>query len=231
MWNKMLDFRGMLEKNKMSLIMSLPENRPEWSNAAFAAGADAVKVHMNLKHHASGNGFGRLAEFRAAFEEMLDGAKGPMGIVPGNSLENIELDIDELINSRFEFLSFYTHHLPARVWGCPKQLMAACDYSYTLDEIGAFAGCGVDVVEASIVPPDEYGTRLSFRDLVKYRGIVECCHLPVVVPTQRLILPEDIKGLANAGVKAIMIGAVVTGKSEETIVAAVKAFRNAIDSL
>ena len=226
----MKEYLNMLKTNKMSLIMSLPENRADLSRAAFEAGADAVKVHINLKHHASGNGFGRLSEFENEFKCMLDEAKGPMGIVPGNSIENVELDIDSLKRSRFSFFSFYAQHMPAHI-SCPQTLMCACDYTYSLGEIGEFERTGAQVLEASIVPPDEYGTRLSFRDLIKYSEIVQRCNLPVVVPTQRKILPEDVKNLYKTGVKAIMIGAIVTGKTEETIVEAVKAFRRAIDEL
>ena len=50
----------MLENPKMTLIMSLPKNDPALCRAAFEAGADAVKVHINVEHRASGSRFGRL---------------------------------------------------------------------------------------------------------------------------------------------------------------------------
>ena len=67
------------------------------------------------------------------------------------------------------------------------------------------------------------------RDLLKYQAITRLVDVPVVVPTQRVILPEEVKQLVRAGVRGIMIGAVVTGKTEQGIAEAVRAFRRAID--
>ena len=46
---------SMLHSCPMTLIVSLPHNDAVLSQAAFEAGADAVKVHCNLVHNASGN--------------------------------------------------------------------------------------------------------------------------------------------------------------------------------
>ena len=51
-----------LAERKMTLIMSMPVNEPEVMQAALDAGADVVKVHVNLLHRASGNSFGTLEE-------------------------------------------------------------------------------------------------------------------------------------------------------------------------
>ena len=53
----------------------------------------------------------------------------------------------------------------------------------------------------------------------------------MVVPTQRLIRPEQVRALAQTGVRGLMIGAVVTGRTEDSIRKAVHAFRNAIDRM
>ena len=61
--------------------------------------------------------------------------------------------------------------------------------------------------------------------------ISQAVSVPVVVPTQRAILPEEVGALIQAGVKGLMIGAVVTGKEEASIAKAVAAFRKAIDEV
>ena len=55
--------------------------------------------------------------------------------------------------------------------------------------------------------------------------------LPVVVPTQRRVLPEDLPYLRGAGVKGIMIGAIVTGTEPAGILRSIRTFREAIDRL
>ena len=42
-------------------------------------GADVVKIHINVKHHASQTLFGSFEEERGAIEAMLAEAKGPYG--------------------------------------------------------------------------------------------------------------------------------------------------------
>ena len=226
--NRYLD---LLNSRKMTLIMSLPANDPALCRAAFEEGADVVKVHINVEHRASGTHFGRLCEVRGALEDMLTQAKGPMGLVPGASLEAAALDLQEAAKMGFDFFSIYGHHMPVGYTFPDKLWMAACDGSYSLDEIAAMQRCGVDVLEASIMPGAEYGQPLSLRDLLRYQAIVSRTALPVVVPTQRFIRPEELPALAATGVKGLMIGAVVTGRTEDSIRRAVGDFRSVIDRM
>lgn len=222
---------NLLNSRKMALIMSLPVNEPALCRAAFEEGADVVKVHINVEHRASGTHFGRLCEARGALEKMLSCAKGPMGLVPGASLETAALDLQEAAEMGFDFFSIYAHHMPVGFTFKDHAWMVACDGSYSLEEIAAMQHCGADVLEASIMPGAEYGQPLSMRDLLRYRSIVLHSSLPVVVPTQRFIRPQELPALADTGVKGLMIGAVVTGRTEESIRRAVNAFRNAIDRM
>ena len=225
------DYTEMLTHKPMTLIMSLPANDPDMCRAAFEAGADVVKCHINLSHHASGTLFDTFEKSRPMLEQMLSERKGPMGIVPGNSVEKVEADLERLLELPFSFYSLYTQHTPPGLIARGVPLMAACDYTYTLDEVRQMERMGASVLEASIVPGEEYGTRLSLRDLFRYEGIAGSTALPVVVPTQRNILPEDIPALSATGVRGIMIGAIVTGRETESVRRAVAAFRNAIDRL
>ena len=225
------DYTHMLEEKPMTLIMSLPANDPAMCRAAFAAGADVVKCHVNLTHRASGNSFGSLREMRDVLLEMLSDRKGPMGIVPGNDPEKVGQDLEELLTLPFSFYSLYAHHVPPCLPGRGPALMAACDGTYSMEEIERMEACGADVLEASIVPGAEYGTRLTMRDLVHYTTIVRHVSIPVVVPTQRRILPEDVPALAKTGIRGLMIGAIVTGRETESVARTVGAFRAAIDAL
>ena len=224
-------FVNLLKKDRPALIMSLPCNDPALSRAAFEEGADVVKVHINVEHRASGTCFGRLAQERTSLEQMLAEAKGPMGLVPGGSLQAAGLDIHEAAQMGFAFFSTYIHHMPVL---CPKlepAWMAACDGSYELWEIEKLAQAGAQVLEASVMPGSEYGQPLSMRDLVRYSAIAARTDLPMVIPTQRFIRPSEVPALWNAGMKGLMIGAVVTGRTEESIRRAVADFRNAIDRM
>ena len=227
----MNDFLRLLHENRLTLIMSLPVNDPALCAAAFEAGADVVKVHINVAHRASGTRFGSLQETYPALKEMLDHRAGPMGLVLGASPEAVLSDLDAAGSLSFSFYSLYAHHVPARLLSCPVPLMAACDSTYTPDEIAEMPRCGAKILEASIVPGGEYGSPLTMRDLLHYSALVRCTGLPVVVPTQRRITPEDVPALIRTGIRGLMIGAVVTGRDRDSICRAIRAFKTAIQEV
>ena len=224
----MNDCLRLLNDKKLTLIMSLPQNDPALCEAAFKAGADVVKVHINVEHRASGTRFGRLSEELPALRAMLDNRRGPMGLVPGGTLEAALTDLDEAGHLPFSFYSLYAQNTPAALPLGDVPVMAACDSAWTLDEAAEMARCGVQILEASIVPGAEYGTRLTLRDLLHYSALARRAGIPVVVPTQRLITPDDVPALVRAGVKSLMIGAVVTGRDKDSICRAIRAFKAAI---
>jgi hypothetical protein len=53
----------------------------------------------------------------------------------------------------------------------------------------------------------------------------------VIVPTQRKITPFDAELLADTGVKALMIGAIVTGTTAHDLEWATRIYRNALDAI
>ncbi|MBO7358991.1 MAG: hypothetical protein J6U72_04110 [Clostridia bacterium] len=224
-------FLELFDKKRMPLIMSLPVNDADLAKAAFRAGADAVKVHINLHHSAGGETLGGYDENRDVFARIFREAEGPVGIVPGADCEAIMKDAEQVKTSPFDFISFYTAHLPTAFLPTRQCLMAAAAHGFTLDEVREYEALGAGVLEASVMPHEGYGRPLSFADLVTYRQLSLATRLPTVVPTQRKIEPSDVEYLCRAGVSGLMIGAIVTGKTEKSIVDAVKRFRRAIDAL
>lgn len=216
----------------MSLIMSLPANEPKLAQIAWENGADVVKVHLNVDHHASKTHFGSFEEEKEPLLEILREARGPVGLVAGGSLEKAQRDYQAAAEAGFEFVSLYAKHTPLTILESNLMLkMIALDCEYTIEEVRALEKIGAHVLEASVMRPDTYGQRLSAKELMEYDSICSNTELPVVIPTQRAILPEEVCALKRCGVKGIMIGAVVTGKSEDSIARSVSAFREAIDNL
>lgn len=222
-----------LEKKKISLFISLPANDAALAQAALEEGADALKVHFNVGHRASGTHFGSLDEYEAVFREIREKFDGPFGVVPSGSLEGVSReDIERLAPIGFDFYSIYGHHLPSFMLeenGVDRTF--AINETYDLKLVQSARLFGFSALEASIVPGSEYGTALSFADVLKYRYLVEHSGLPVVIPSQRKLVPGDVRVLDNAGVSAIMLGAIVVGKSEDQLRRTVNEFRNAMDRL
>ncbi|WP_413306350.1 hypothetical protein AA0X95_05585 [Bacillus sp. 1P10SD] len=225
--------KQLVEKNKLTLIVSLPENRLDLAKAAIDSGVDAIKLHVNVDHRASGNQFGSIHSYEEVFRSIRKEFSGPLGIVPGGSFEHIKRsEMDQLIDIGFNFYSVYAHHQPSwmiQLNHIEKTFAISNEYSFSqLDEVKHL---GVSALEASIVPGKEYGSPLTFKDVLAYNALVKRVDVPVLVPSQRKIEKFDIPLLYRTGIKAVMLGAIVVGNTEDSMKRAISSFREAIDSL
>jgi len=218
------------------LLVSLPRNDLDLARAALEAGADGLKVHINLHHHASGMDTGPLeveADRIAAIVEL----GLPVGIVPGaaEGLATRE-EMQQLARLGVDFFDLYAEDMPAwmlRMDDCPMSVMVAfsCTCSpWGLVEHVADASRPV-MIEASVMPHEQYGRPLVAADVSLYAEIAARSGLPVVVPTQKAILPVEVAVLADAGAAAVLIGAIVTGTEADSMAQATRAFRDAVDAL
>ncbi len=221
-----------LKKNILTLIVSLPENSAELAKAAIDGGADAIKVHMNITHEAAGTQFRSLAEERAALEDILDLADVPVGIVPGEKVLPNEKEMEEMIKMGFDFFDVKLRViLPWMLRVKEMGKIVALDKEYSMDKLIGIKDLGADGVEAAIVSASEYGKDLNVGDLQGFISIAISAGIPVVVPTQKSIRTSEVPIIADTGVKGLMIGAVVTGKTASSIKKATQAYRAAIDDL
>lgn len=223
-----------LLKRKTALIVSLPGNSLELFNAAVEGGADAIKIHFNTEHRASGIRFGPIAEYGELLPDMCRTFSGPIGAVAGDSIDKVtQEEMKRLTSAGVDFVSLYAHHAPGWLLGNndPIGKMIAVNGDYGEGAVSAFRFLPIDMLEASIVPAGEYGSPLSVRDLLQYRLLAERSGKPVIVPSQRSIRVEELESLRTAGMNGIMIGAMVTGTDARSIYEATKTFRHGLDEL
>jgi len=226
------NYIDLLRGKKMTLIMSLPANDPALARVAWENGADVVKVHINLEHRASKTLFKSFAEEQDKLNEILQSAQGPCGIVLGTDTASALRDFPLIAEAGFDFWSLYAQHVPAELLQNTSVIkMIALDSNYTAEEVRALEKIGADVLEASVIKPETYGQPLTAKEILTYAAICSNTSLPVVVPTQRYIKPNDVAVLSRCKAAGIMIGAVVTGKTADTIAKALGAFRNEIDKI
>ncbi|MGF9905865.1 hypothetical protein [Brevibacillus porteri] len=225
-------FRQALEEKPFLLMVSLPQNDETLARAAMEEGADGLKMHINVYHRASGNRFGPLAEYMDFLQTIRSQFAGPIGIVPGGSMEELNPEeIKQFDSLGIDFVSIYGHHLPAsllKIEGVASTF--AIDAQFDLNRLEAVMHFPMTALEASIIPGSEYGTRLTFADLLTYRYIVEKAGIPIIVPTQRKIVAEDIVALRETGVRVLLAGAMAIGRTEDEIRRSIHALRNAIDN-
>ncbi|TZE81455.1 hypothetical protein FWJ32_08905 [Calorimonas adulescens] len=220
----------MLTKNKMTLIVSLPESNIELAQAALKGGADALKVHANVYHKASGKTFGNFEEQKNFYKELLKSGL-PVGIVPGTDITCMTQDeVAEAEDMGFSFISMFAHHMPIYMLESKMDKMIAITEDYDIEHIKALNDINADIIEADVIT-DEPGKRIHVSELMKYKRIINNVNKPVVVPTQRIIIPEEVKYMYDIGVKGIMIGVIVTGNTVDSMEKTTRAFKDAINSL
>lgn len=231
-----MKFKELIEGNKFSLVVSLPSNNLELAEAALDGGAQAVKVHCNVWHRASGHTFGTYAENREFLQQLIALCRDvPVGLVPGGEDAFITPEERlELENMGLGFFSSYSQHLPCHMMESKVLTkMVAIDYTYTENTLDAVQSSDIDVLECSVQPGENYGTDLNYADILRYSDIVTKSGKPCLIPTQRKIKPCEVRHLYEAGCKAVMIGAIVMGKEPDAkqLQAVTSAFREAIDAL
>lgn len=228
--------RSLFNTKPFALLVSPPGNSLEMAQAALGAGADALKLHCNLKHPASGTRFGTFEEERDKIREVVAVAEGvPVGVVPGAEDPPSREDLLALIELGVDFVDFFAKFFPAWALTLLESFervgkMVAVDENWTLDQIQALEYMGFHFLEAACVPGSGYGGLLSAKDVVDYKIMAESVAIPVIVPTQRKISPDELEILREIGVRGIAVGAVVTGLDVSGVEKTTRAFRDAIDS-
>jgi hypothetical protein len=226
-------FEQLFEETNFPLIVSLPANALDMAKAARDGGADAIKMHTAVPHFASGTQFGSLEEESSVFEAIRRALDVPLGLVPGVGV-NLEMEeIERVADLGFDFWDAFITQMTPLIWQEPRLAPMLCllpHHSIGQAEATALLP-GVVCLEADIVEHEGYGQRLSVEDCVTYKLLAESITVPLVVPTQRAIRPNEIGFLADMGVGSVMIGAIVTGKTVEGVATVTRAFRDAIDQL
>jgi hypothetical protein len=224
----------------MELIVSLPRNDVELARAAAQHGATAIKVHMNVEHRASGTLFGSFAAEAETIREIIRAVEVPVGLMPGADMAALptNAELEQLAADGLAFLDIYSHHMPLRFIDLSLKLIVAFDnfdgfvepmfYQTHMTWPPGDGQNRVWMAEASIMKPEDYGQPFTWQDFRRLRIMQEYVDAPLLIPTQKAITPEDAQWLQRAGAGGLMIGAIVTGNTAESIGAATAAYRKAI---
>lgn len=219
---------------KFVLLVSITQNDPELARIALENGADAVKVHLNCAHFASGTDFGSWLAEKENIAKVAEVVKKyiPLGIVTGAEVVPGAEDLKEIREFGFDFWDLFANHIPPEYLHWSEMAhMSAVGPDWNEQFVKDLVSLGVDVIESSIIPRTMYRTRLTAADLCQYKHLVRSCGVPVIVPTQKKVRPDEVKYLHQVGVKGLAIGAVVTDLGKTHLAETVASFRRAIDEI
>lgn len=225
----MNQLRNRLEEHPWTLLVSLPKNDIELARAALGAGAQGLKVHINVEHFASGTKFGSFDEEWKTISNIVHLAAesgASVGIVPGTAAKfATPEEFKSLQAIGVDYFDAYPADAPA--WALTQEnldVMLAAFHGGDLEEFATFEDLGMKLCEASIMPHEEYGRPLTAQDLARYSLLDSVLEVPIIVPSQKKIEPRDVPALQRTGARGLLIGAIVTGRTAESIKAAVRSF-------
>jgi hypothetical protein len=198
----------LLKDKKLTLIVELPENRVELAQEAEREGADALLVRQDY-----------------APEEVLGAVKIPVGV----DLSHLEKLSDKEIKSyeKFDFINFHFEVLPVLAKQKRSGRIIALNEHYTLDRLIGLENLGAQAVDAAIVPISQAARELVVGDLQNYIAIAISSNLPVIIPTQRKVLPSEVAIIADTGAKGLLLTHNVLGENLKKL----KEYRAAVDDL
>ncbi|MEO6906488.1 MAG: hypothetical protein ABI210_01230, partial [Abditibacteriaceae bacterium] len=153
-----------------------------------------------------------------------------VGVVPGGAPFASEAEFAELAQIGIDYFDAYAADAPA--WTLTQNhldKMLAAHHGASMEFVKSLQVLGMQICEASILPHEQYGQPLRVLDVAAYQQICQTLEVPVIVPTQKKILPTEIKILRESGVKALLIGAVVTGDQADSIERATHEFVSRIE--
>ncbi len=218
---------GVLTKNKFLITVSLPKNDAALAVAAEESGADAIKVHTNVVHKASGTRFGTWEEEKTAIKQIIASVKCPVGLMPGAKLTVSPEELKEAYELGIDFIDIYDFDMPAWMLRSEPAKMVALGSDFSIERAKSLGTLGADYIEASIVPSDFYRDPLTVRDLENYTALAAAVKQPVLVPSQKLLKPEHVEIFKKAGVKGIILGTISIGGTPESFREKLPRFINA----
>ncbi len=208
---------------RLPVWVSLPRNDLTLAEAAIRGGATGIKVHLNAFHRASGTRFGSFSSERGFLLELAKLPARKAIMIGQDELPNAQ-EMAELKQMGFEGFNLYLKFAQPHLFTSGIRPILALEKGFTEQDVDQICAVPGAWIEASMIDPAHYGEALSEDDLGTYAKIVERSGLPVLVPTQKKIRPEDLTRLKATGVSGILIGVIVAGSTPESIEAATRTF-------
>lgn len=214
---------NLLNKNKMTIIVNVPENTTELAEAAIDGGADALLLHIQKE------------EFTQQKKELASIVKNtdlPVGIAAGWEEHLGKKRMNEILALGFDFFNIGLEYLSPTVMAVDTtSKILSLNSRFTLDEVVELSKSKFEAMDAAIIPSSGMGKELIIGDLQNYISIVLSAGIPVIVPTQRSIRPSEVAIVADTGARGMILTPVVTGTSVKHVKQNTQEFRVAVDDL
>jgi len=230
--NKKLSYK--LKKNKFSIILSPFNSDPKLLNILIKNNINIIKFHINITHPVSNYKFKSWEEEKENITNiLLENPNITVGLVPGHIKEELE-EINHIeLNSYVDFIDIFIDSFTTYYLDIPKNIekVVAINRVLNKEELELLDFLKISAVEASIIDKSEYGLKLTLKDILNYSKLVNNSPIPILIPTQKLIEPKDIRILYEIGAKGIVLGGISLTTDYENLQKKLYEFINEVNKL
>jgi hypothetical protein len=223
-----------LKKNKFSIILSPFNSDPKLLNILIKNNINIIKFHINITHPVSNYKFKSWEEEKENITNiLLENPNITVGLVPGHIKEELE-EINYIeLNSYVDFIDIFIDSFTTYYLGIPKGIekVVAINRVLNKEELELLDFLKISAVEASIIDKSEYGLKLTLKDILNYSKLANNSPIPILIPTQKLIEPKDIKILYEIGAKGIVLGGISLTTDYENLQKKLYEFINEVNKL
>jgi len=223
-----------LKKNKFSIILSPFNSDPKLLNILIKNNINIIKFHINITHPVSNYKFKSWEEEKEnIINILLENPNITVGLVPGHIKEELE-EINHIeLNTYIDFIDIFIDSFTTYYLGIPKSIekVVAINRVLNKEELEVLDFLKISAVEASIIDKSEYGLKLTLKDILNYSKLVNNSPIPILIPTQKLIEPKDIKILYEIGAKGIVLGGISLTTDYENLQKELWEFINEVSKL
>ena len=216
-----MKIKKLLETQKFTLEVTMPQSM-EFVDAVLRGGAQALKMRCNNPHESALHNGLRIGSFqeRKEFLREVVGRAGavPVGLVPGFAEQYVtEAERNEMEELGIDYFNTEARYAPPYMFEGTLSSVIAVTSENCSDALlrGLRLDGRVDIVEGSVVPMEQKGTRLVYGDILRYRAMTDALQKPVIATGQRLVKPEEVKYFYEAGCKGFMLGVVAFLAAQE----------------
>ena len=130
--------------------------------------------------------------------------------------------MNALADLGFEGFNIYFSDMQPHLLQSKLRPIPALGESSTADDLQRIVDIPGAMMEASVASFADYGKSLEATDLARYRAITSKVDIPVIAPSQKRFVPDDMAKLRDAGIAAPLLGVIVTGATPENMRSAVQ---------
>jgi hypothetical protein len=230
--NKKLSYK--LKKNKFSIILSPFNSDPKLLNILIKNNINIIKFHINITHPVSNYNFKSWEEEKENIMNiLLENPNITVGLVPGHIKEELE-EINHIeLDTYVDFIDIFIDSFTTYYLGIPKGIekVVAINRVLNKEELEILDFLKISAIEASIVDKSQYGLKLTLEDILNYSKLANNSPIPILIPTQKLIEPKDIRILYEIGAKGIVLGGISLTTDYENLQKKLYEFINEVNKL